>query len=284
MSADSTVRTVLIIGLVLLLIIIVYSILTFTANNSQLTVAKQNLEDALTRITASFTAFASALFAGLSRFVAKTRDLLASFLNKISSALASALTFLANTFSQILRYVDNLASQLLTFFTTFYFKAESAITVFLENVLGKIMTLPVNIGLQITLSFVTLITNAIHTVFCFAVNGLEEFAHLLQTDVIAPIEGFFTDPNNPIIKAITGFISTYVVNPIHTVISDIENLPTTIANVFTGLIKPLADFSNDIRCFLGQVCHHTPVVRCPSNDGSIFGAQEIAGISYGACF
>lgn len=281
---DNAVKIVLIVGLIFIVIIIIYSLVTIASNSSALNAARQNLEDAITTITNSFTQFASSMFAGLSRFVSKLRDLLASFITNVSIAYASSITFLTNVFTQAFKYVEHLALQLLTFYATIYFKIESTITVFIENMTGKIATLPINVGLQIITSFSKVVSSAIHTAFCFAVNGIEEFVGVLQSDVVAPLEDFFTNPNNPIIVALENFLNANVVNPIKTIITDIGNLPGEITSVINSAIQPLAGFTNTIRCFLGDVCHHTPVVHCPSDPGDIFGQITIAGTVYGACF
>jgi phage-related protein len=281
--AENTVKIVLIVGLVLLVVLIIFTLVTFSTNSSALVVAQQNLEDAITRVTSSFTQFASTMFAGLSRFVSKLRDLFVSFINKVSTAFSQTLTYLTNVITRIFRYLEHLAAQLLTFFATLYFKIEAIIVVFLEKVYGKLITVPINVSIDIILSFVSVVSSAIHSVFCFAVNGIEDFSNLLTQNVLDPLVDFFTNPNNPIISTITGYINSYVVNPISDIITRIKNLPNTILGLIQGSFGPLANIINSIRCFMYQICKPIPGVPCPTGPGQIFGPFNIAGIQYGSC-
>lgn len=280
---DKEIQIVMIVGLVLLVVLIIFTLITFASNNNSLLVAQQNLEDALTIVSSSLTQFSVSMFAGLSRFVSKLRDLFVSFLNQVTEGLAASITYLTNVFTQIFKYVENLAAQLLTFFSSIFFKIQNIVVVYLEMIIGKLATMPINVSIDIILSFVTVVTGAIHTIFCFAVNGIEDFANLLTTNVLNPLIDFFTSPNNPIISAITGYINTYVVNPISSIITKINNLPSTIASIITGAFGPLANVVNSIRCVMYVICKPIPGISCPTCPGCIFGTIVIAGITYPHC-
>jgi phage-related protein len=264
MAQEKTVRIVLIVGLIVLVLMIIVSVVVLAQNRSALSQATQNLEDAITNITGAFQQFASTVFSGLSRFVSKLRDFLASFINKVSQALAAAITYLTNVFSQIFRYVEHLANQLLTFFATLYFRIHVVVVTYMERILGKIVTIPINVGLEITLGFVTLVTGAIHQAFCFAVSGVKKFGDLLQKNVVEPILNFFTNPNNPIVKPIIDFFDKKIVNPINGLISDIKALPQKLSDFFTKFIKPLENAVNGFKSSLCTVCKLIPIVSCKS--------------------
>lgn len=283
MTVRNTVSIVTIVAIVLLVIILFVVVVCLTTNNAKLSLAESQLETALNQLGLSVQQFTAALVANLQRFLGKLRDTFVTLLNGLTIAVSQSVTFLTNVITKSFQYVEHLTFQIAQEYTAISTQISTVVEVYLLQIQGKIAAMPIQIVNDIILGFTKIVTGAFHTVFCWAVNGLQEIQQAVTADVVSPIIAFLSG-NNPIITTLENFITQNVAIPVYETFSDVQQLPAQFASLLISNLSSLGSIVNSIRCAIGVVCHALPGTSCPSNPGDIFGSTTIIGVTYSACF
>lgn len=259
MASDVNVTgVVLIVGLVVLVVILVGFIVIYGQHSTALDQAGQNLENAITVLVAAFERFGTTIASSLTRLTVHLRDLFESFLGNITAAFADSLTFFSNAFNRVFSTLDHVGTQIGSQFEMFYYKGIQILSSLSDQVAAKMLTIPTNVGLYLILAFVSLVTEGIQIITCFAINAVGEIESAFNTGVDAIENTFTTGLANEATTILNAILPT--INTISTTLTNIGNyiqqLPGQIENALRSIVAPLIDAVDSISgafSFLGSI-------------------------------
>jgi hypothetical protein len=253
--------TVLIVGLIVLVIIIVGFVVIYGQHSTALNQAARNLEDSITILLASFERFGVTVASSLTRLVTHLRDLFESFLGNLSSSLATSLTFFGNAFQRVFGSIEHIGTAVGSQYVQLYTNTVTVITELSIQITGKMTTLPADIGLRLILAFVSLVTEGIQTITCFALTAVNDIISAFQTGFTV-VESFFTTSlqhqYNEIVGAITPTLS-YISSVVAQLPADIFGIPQQVYNLISPALNSIQDSFDFIICqAFVPICHILP--------------------------
>jgi phage-related protein len=250
----SPLMIVLIIGLVIVFLVLLVGLFMALQESSRLSDAEKQLQMALAETFSAFQTFGSSVGASLGRLVSKIRVIFERFFGAIVTGTASLLAYLTNALTQIISGVSTLAFGLFSALDKLFLQFQHVVNTLIQQVISAITTVPITVALQIILTFVKLVTDGIHLIFCYVAQGFQyiidtitpiitdiqnvvegiatdiaqffvDLPTILFDEVVAPIAAFFT--------AALDFLNNTVLQPILDVVNDICGVVCDIANALS---------------------------------------------------
>jgi len=255
----SPLMIVLIIGLVVVFLILMVGLFMAIQQSSKLQDAERQLQAALAETFSAFQTFGSSVGTALGRLVSKIRDVFERFFGAITSGAASLLSYLTNALTTIIRGVESLAIGLFNALDKLFFQFEHVVTSLIEQIIAAITTVPVQVGLQIILSFVKLVTDGIHLIFCFVATGFEDIINTIEpivTNIENLVTGLIDDFETFVTVTLPALFNTYVIIPL-------ENFITTaIAFLNTNVLQPILSAINAVCGFVCDIANALSIPGC----------------------